>query len=37
MPALQNILLRLAERLREHLRQYDMDAMLDMLEEVDRG
>ena len=28
---------RLVQRLREQLRQYDMDAMLDMLEEVDRG
>jgi hypothetical protein len=28
---------RLAQRLREQLRQYDMDAMLDFLEEVDRG
>ena len=28
---------RLAERLREQLRQYDMDTMLDLLEEVDRG
>ena len=28
---------RLAGRLREQLRQYDMDAMLDLLEEIDRG
>jgi hypothetical protein len=28
---------RLADRLRDRFRQYDMDAMLDLLEEVDRG